>query len=404
MSQPRQPFLHDLVITLAAPTQVLSDRSGQIGVDGSAVGAQGVLHADVRVLSALQLTVDGVAPEHIATRLVPATGAGDGVVFSYVLRQLAVDLPGQPDPQLRLDRERRVEPGRVSEALTVTSVFPQCRLAATGGDPGVRPGPDRGDQGRRRTADRSSFRPITEPERARWTSDQLEVDLQAVGADVALSADRRQLELGWTVEVPARGSARVEWTLDIADQGGVVQPATSAAMDAVGLARDLAAGTNRPGQGADYRLRAWLERSLADLNGLRMATRARPDDTFFAAGSPWYLTLFGRDSLWAARMMLPVDPAYALGTLRTLAGLAGTTLDANTAQEPGKIPHELRREAFTLGDVALPPLYYGTIDATPLWICLLHDTWRAGVPDRGDRGVAADPGGGAALDGRVRRP
>ena len=51
-----------------------------------------------------------------------------------MLRQLAVDLPGQPDPQLRLDRERRVEPGRVSEALTVTSVFPQAvsvRLAVT---------------------------------------------------------------------------------------------------------------------------------------------------------------------------------------------------------------------------------------------------------------------------------
>ena len=43
---------------------------------------------------------------------------------------------------------------------------------------------------------------------------ELEVDLRAAGADVALSADRRQLELGWTVEVPARGSARVEWTLD----------------------------------------------------------------------------------------------------------------------------------------------------------------------------------------------
>ena len=43
--------------------------------------------------------------------------------------------------------------------------------------------------------------------------------------------------------------------------------------------------------------------------------------------------------------------------------------------------HELRRGAFTLGDMTLPPLYYGTIDATPLWICLLHDAWRAGLPD-----------------------
>ena len=209
---------------------------------------------------------------------------------------------------------------------------------------------------------------------------EFEVDLRAAGADMALSADRRQLELSWTLEVPARGSARVEWTLDIADQGGVVEPATSAPMDAArwpgiwppgrrGPARARTTGS-APGSSA-----RWLISTACG-----WPPGSQPDDTFFAAGSPWYLTLFGRDSLWAARMMLPVDPAYALGTLRTLAGLAGTTLDANTAQEPGKIPHELRREAFTLGDIALPPLYYGTIDATPLWICLLHDAWRAGVP------------------------
>ena len=68
MSQPRTPFLHDLVTTFAAPTQVLSDRSGQIGTQGMAVGAQGVLHADVRVLSAIEVTVDGETGEHIATR------------------------------------------------------------------------------------------------------------------------------------------------------------------------------------------------------------------------------------------------------------------------------------------------------------------------------------------------
>ena len=43
--------------------------------------------------------------------------------------------------------------------------------------------------------------------------------------------------------------------------------------------------------------------------------------------------------------------------------------------------HELRRDTFTFGEVSLPPLYYGTIDATPLWICLLHDAWRAGLAD-----------------------
>jgi glycogen debranching enzyme len=123
-----------------------------------------------------------------------------------------------------------------------------------------------------------------------------------------------------------------------------------------------------------------LERSLTDLNGLRMATRDSAEDGFFAAGSPWYLTLFGRDSLWTARMLLPADTGYAMGTLRTLARLAGTTLDVDSAEAPGKILHELRRATVEFADLALPPLYYGTIDATPLWVCVLHDTWRAGAP------------------------
>jgi glycogen debranching enzyme len=130
----------------------------------------------------------------------------------------------------------------------------------------------------------------------------------------------------------------------------------------------------------DHRLRSWLQQSLTDLNGLRMAHRESPKDTFFAAGSPWYLTLFGRDSLWTARMLLPVDTAYAMSTLRTLARLAGTTVDVASAQAPGKIPHELRRASVEFADLALPPLYYGTIDATPLWVCVLHDAWRTGAP------------------------
>ena len=76
MPQPRQPFLHDLVCTLAAPTQALSAYDGQIGrtdvgsgeARGTSVGAQGVLHADVRVLSTAELLVERCsAPEHIAT-------------------------------------------------------------------------------------------------------------------------------------------------------------------------------------------------------------------------------------------------------------------------------------------------------------------------------------------------
>ena len=112
-----------------------------------------------------------------------------------------------------------------------------------------------------------------------------------------------------------------------------------------------------------------------------MARPTAPEDVFYAAGAPWYLTLFGRDSLWAARLVLPLDLTPARGTLRTLAALQGTVVDEERAEQPGKIMHELRRGAFELGSMSLPPLYYGTIDATPLWVCLLHDAWRAGLPE-----------------------
>jgi glycogen debranching enzyme len=112
--------------------------------------------------------------------------------------------------------------------------------------------------------------------------------------------------------------------------------------------------------------------------------RTDTPDVFLAAGAPWFCTLFGRDSIWAARMLLPLGTDLAAGTLRTLAALQGRRLDPETGEAPGKIPHELREstqgETAQRSSVGLPPLYYGSVDATPLWICLLHDAWRWGMP------------------------
>jgi glycogen debranching enzyme len=134
----------------------------------------------------------------------------------------------------------------------------------------------------------------------------------------------------------------------------------------------------------DPRIQRLADRAFSDLNSLRMAPRALPDEVFLAAGAPWFYTLFGRDSLIAARMLLPVDRTLASGTLRVLAARQGRVMDPDTAEQPGKILHEVRRTDLSLdrdGGFHLPPLYYGTIDATPLWVTLLHDTWRAGMPD-----------------------
>ncbi|HEX7538401.1 MAG TPA: amylo-alpha-1,6-glucosidase, partial [Dermatophilaceae bacterium] len=109
-----------------------------------------------------------------------------------------------------------------------------------------------------------------------------------------------------------------------------------------------------------------------------------PSSVFAAAGTPWFLTLFGRDSLWAARMALPFGTDLAAGTLRALARRQGSAFDPDRAEEPGKIPHELRRTTFVdpTAGIDLPPVYYGTIDATPLWISLLRDAWKWGLADR----------------------
>jgi glycogen debranching enzyme len=77
-------------------------------------------------------------------------------------------------------------------------------------------------------------------------------------------------------------------------------------------------------------------------------------------------------------------PQIAHGTLVALAFLQGTTDDMATGEAPGKIVHELRRDVtHHVGGTErflLPPRYYGTVDATPLWISLLYDAWRAGMP------------------------
>ena len=113
-----------------------------------------------------------------------------------------------------------------------------------------------------------------------------------------------------------------------------------------------------------------LRRSLLDI---RMLHSRLGDDGYYAAGVPWYATLFGRDSLITATQLLAFDPPTAEQTLRVLAGLIGTRDDTAHDEEPGKVVHELR--AGEVARLGLSPLarYYGTVDATPLFLCLLSD-------------------------------
>jgi glycogen debranching enzyme len=117
-----------------------------------------------------------------------------------------------------------------------------------------------------------------------------------------------------------------------------------------------------------------LERSMLDLRTLRSRLDGQ---TYHAAGIPWFATLFGRDSLITGLETIAFDPGIAEQTLRLLAQRLGRRIDPVHEEEPGKVLHELRvGEPAALG---LTPLarYYGTVDATPLFLCLVaeHAEW-----------------------------
>ena len=121
---------------------------------------------------------------------------------------------------------------------------------------------------------------------------------------------------------------------------------------------------------------AVLTRSLLDL---RMLWHQDGDRCYLAAGTPWFDTIFGRDTAIASMQTLAFNPDIARQCLKTLARFQGTTFDDWRDEEPGKILHELREDEMTAtGELPFSP-YYGSIDSTPLFLLLAAEyyAWTA---------------------------
>ncbi|MCU1411499.1 MAG: amylo-alpha,6-glucosidase [Rhodoglobus sp.] len=349
---PRQPLLHGETVVLRAPTQAWSAADGSIG--GQPI--HGLYFSDVRFVSAQSVTVAGAPTEHIAT--VPR--GADATTFVSVVR--ALDDP-TPDPGVRAEHTRTATATGIRERVEISSrlaheLHTEVAVAFAADVTGM----DTVKSGRADSA------PAVEVggDGAAWSGGDVSVVLRAPGASVVADA------LTWSVVVPAHGSVAVEWSYEATDALAVVHGAPGAP--------PWSQPTVTAG---DDRITRWAARALADLDALRLVTVREPDLQFLAAGAPWFFTLFGRDSIWAARFMLPLGTQIAGDTLRILAGLQGTDDVPETAEEPGKIMHELRRGDLVIpGEgIHLPPLYFGTVDATALWVCLLHDAWKWGLPD-----------------------
>ncbi|MEV6848085.1 hypothetical protein [Actinoplanes sp. NPDC051411] len=142
--------------------------------------------------------------------------------------------------------------------------------------------------------------------------------------------------LEWPVDLAPGERRTLTWSLTVDDEGALMRPGPRGA-----FARPVVSAYDR-------RIERLVDRSLDDLAALRLTTPGDDGDTFLRAGVPWYLTLFGRDSLWAARMMLPLGTGLAIETLRVLGRRQGTRTDPDTGEAPGKIMHELRRSDVTV--------------------------------------------------------
>jgi glycogen debranching enzyme len=114
-------------------------------------------------------------------------------------------------------------------------------------------------------------------------------------------------------------------------------------------------------------------RSLVDLASLRFSPPITPGKSLPAAGLPWFMTMFGRDSIFTSLQALPFTPELAATTLRSLGLWQGTRVDDFRDEDPGRILHEMRYGEMTAFEERPHSPYYGCADATALYVVLLDE-------------------------------
>lgn len=363
----------------------VGDRGDISGVRGAG-SPDGMFVRDARHLSRWQLTVDGAVPEV----LVPVA---DGDAARCVL----VPRGGRTEPpSCTLFREQAVGDGSFVESLRVVGNRPvplTVRLALT-------VDADFTDQFELRS-DHRTYAKTGAVRRRRILDDGVEFDyrrgewrsLTTVTADPAPDGVEETgtgaRRLVWTLELEPHGSA--ELTLRVmarphGEKRALRVPSSPAALTAKLLVREgefvegVAFPTGWP------ELAAACARGLADLATLQVPATG-PDGEELrvpAAGAPWFLTLLGRDALLTSLFALPYRPAPAAATLLALAAAQATETGPESVAQPGKIVHEVRHGELAHFRQVPYGRYYGSVDATPLFLVLLG----AYVEQTGDAALA----------------
>jgi glycogen debranching enzyme len=356
----------DLVKILDGNTFVVSDSRGDI--EASLTDPTGLFSFDTRFLSRWVLTVNGerLNPlsvddlQYFETRffLVPGTGT------VYV------------DAKLSVIRQRAVGDG-FHEELTILNHDEKTVDLAVRVDAGC----DFADLFEVKDALKKKGRYTHRAERKRLTlgyERSTFVRETAITASKPATIDRNGL--GFRVRI----RPHEEWTTDL----DVVTAVTGAGGRYVRPKYKRGQKRARPGMAMD--LDRWLReaprlecdwaplentyrRSLVDLAALRFSPPIAGRQSLPAAGLPWFMTMFGRDSIFTSLQALPFTPELAATTLSSLGDWQGTRVDDFRDEDPGRILHELRYGELTAFEERPHSPYYGCADATPLYVVLLDE-------------------------------
>ncbi len=355
-----------MLTILEGSTFCISDDRGDIAADTS-----GFFAHDTRFLSRLVLSVAGASP------LLLSSGRVEHFRAAFYLRNRTAS--GIPKDAISIARERFVGSG-MQERISIRNESPG-RLDL---DVALEAGADFADIISVKHHDFSLGDPELAqalPPLAPMTHDEAGNRLSIVdprgdlGTQLAFSAPGRLDGNAMTFALSLDPHERWDLTVDIRpwldealEKFEYLDDERDAASDVV-AAWALRAPRVRGGWES---LRRAFDRSIDDLGALRMRTGEyrRP---LFAAGMPWFMTVFGRDTAITSLQTLLLGPEVAVGALDALTELQALEEDPTIDAEPGKIVHEVRegRCAETWF-----PRYYGSIDSTPLYLVLLAETWR----------------------------
>lgn len=334
---------------------------------------EGLFVRDARHLSRWQLTVDGAVPEAL-------TPVADGDTARCVL----VPRGGrQEPPAYTVFREQAVGDGSFVESLRVTSNRPvptTVRLAMTADADFTDQFELRSDHRTYAKIGATRTREVLDSgveftyQRGEWRSrTTVTAEPAPDGVEETGTGARR---LVWTLELEPHGTAELTLRVMARPHGDrralrVPQSPTALNEQLLALEGEFVAGVAFPTGWPE--LAAACARGLADLASLQVPATG-PDGEELrvpAAGAPWFLTLLGRDALLTSLFALPYRPRLAAATLPALAATQATTTDADSVAQPGKIVHEVRHgELAHFGQVPYGR-YYGSVDATPLFLVLL---------------------------------